>query len=356
VYGLTGILPHVEAPDAPLVLRQLAEPEPFVEPAPQAASGTGSWSRSRIRSPVRAHLVSIDEGMALASGAVFDRRGRFQPLASHDHDFVDHPRRRRRGFVPEPHRFFPDVKRLRGDVVVLTTSSQDFYFHWLFDVLPRLEMAEQAGFAAGPFYVATGLPFQRESLRILGVSETDRIVRAGAGPITASRLIVPCHHIMPGRVFPTWSIEFLRTRFLAGVDAGRRTPARLYVSREGAGHRRVSNEAELIGVLSGYGFEPVRLDGLDLSDQVALFRDARIVVAPHGSGLANLVFCEPGAQVIELFPAGSIDLYYRLSKPLGLDYSFVKSREGPGEAMGSADYRIDPHDVIAALEAVGATR
>jgi len=338
------------------LLSQLDEPPPFSEPAPRTASGTGTWSPSRIRAPIRARLLSIEDGMALPSGAVFDRSGRFQGPASHDHDFIDHPKRRQRGFVPEPHRFFPAVKTIRGDLVVLTTSNQDFYFHWLFDVLPRLQMAEQAGFGAGPFYVATALPFQRESLQILGVSGTDRIVPAGGGPVRARNLIVPCHHIVPGRIFPSWSIEFLRSRILAGLGGGAGTSRRLYVSRQGAGHRRVSNESELVDLLSGHGFEPIRLETQDFADQVASFRDARIVVAPHGSGLANLVFCEPGTAVIELFPAANIDLYYRLSRPLRLDYSFVKSREESGESMGSADYRIDPRDLVAALEAVGATR
>ena len=57
----------------------------------------------------------------------------------------------------------------------------------------------------------------------------------------------------------------------------------------------------------------VALEDLEFRDQVALFRDAETVVAPHGGGLTNLVFCDPGTKVIELFPAANIDLYYRLA-------------------------------------------
>jgi prepilin-type processing-associated H-X9-DG protein len=160
---------------------------------------------------------------------------------------------------------------------------------------------------------------------------------------------------MPGRIYPEWTIELLRRRILGRTGRTGRGIRRLYVSRAGAGHRRVTNEPEIVTLLEGHGFEPVLLEKLPFRDQVSLFRDAEIVVAPHGGGLANLVFCDSGTRVIELFPAANIDLYYRLSVALGLRYFFVKSREGPREAMGPADYRIEPGDLSAALTAAGAS-
>ena len=356
VYKTTGVMPYAVAPVRPKIIHELDEPPPFTEPPPPSLSGRSPWSTSRSRLPILAHVASVTDGIALSSGAVFDRRGRYHRLASHDHDFVDHPKRQARGFMPMPHRFFPTIGRFRGVVVALTTSSQDFYFHWIFDVLPRIHMAEQAGFGNGPFYVRAELPFQRQTLRILGVIEHDLIDPSKTRAIAAQNLIVPCHHVMPGRVFPKWSIDFLRSRILPHASVARGPATRLYVSRGNTGHRRVLNEPELLPLLSRYGFQSVRLEEPAFCDQVRLFRDAQIVVAPHGSGLANLVFCQPGAKVIELFPAGNIDLYYRLSKQLGLDYLYVKSREGSGEAMGSASYHINPADLSAALDVADRAR
>ncbi len=83
---------------------------------------------------------------------------------------------------------------------------------------------------------------------------------------------------------------------------------------------------------------------------MSLFRDAEIVIAPHGGGLANLVFCTPGAKVIELFPPANIDLYYRLATQLGLNYFFVKSGDAPGTFMGSEDYHIDVAELKTVLD------
>ena len=45
------------------------------------------------------------------------------------------------------------------------------------------------------------------------------------------------------------------------------------------------------------------------------------MVAPHGAGLTNLTFCQPGTQVIEIFSPGYITpLYWFLSNICGLEH------------------------------------
>ena len=82
---------------------------------------------------------------------------------------------------------------------------------------------------------------------------------------------------------------------------------------------------------------------------MTLFRDAEIIIAPHGGGLANLVFCAPGTKVIELFPSVNIDIFYRLAMQLQLDYRYVKSRDKHGSFMGPDDYHIDLAELTIAL-------
>ncbi|WP_084490540.1 glycosyltransferase 61 family protein [Asaia astilbis] len=43
-------------------------------------------------------------------------------------------------------------------------------------------------------------------------------------------------------------------------------------------------------VLEGKGFQKIYLETLDLETQIALFRQAECILAPHGAGLANLAF------------------------------------------------------------------
>jgi len=104
---------------------------------------------------------------------------------------------------------------------------------------------------------------------------------------------------------------------------------RIYVSRGDAVLRRVKNEAEINDMLRRYGFESYETGRMRFEDQAALFASAEIVVAPHGAGLANLMFCAPGIPVLEFFPANYIDDgLARLSRSFGLDYHYLLGGQG----------------------------
>ena len=46
-------------------------------------------------------------------------------------------------------------------------------------------------------------------------------------------------------------------------------------------------------------------------EQVALFHQADVIVAPAGAALANVLFCRPGAKVIELQPSNFTGVWVR---------------------------------------------
>jgi len=99
---------------------------------------------------------------------------------------------------------------------------------------------------------------------------------------------------------------------------------RLYISRGGAAVRRVTNEPEIMAMLSRYGFESVEPSVIPFGQQAELFRSADIIVAPHGAALANLMFCRPGTCVLEFFPADYVDdCYLRISKAMQFDYHYL---------------------------------
>ena len=117
------------------------------------------------------------------------------------------------------------------------------------------------------------------------------------------------------------SVAALRHHLLNGSSesaAGKR----IYLSRGKT--RRVVNEREVLGILAMHGFETIEDRLRPVEEQIQLFRAASIIVAPHGSSLANLVWCTPGAQVVELFSASfTWAYYYYLSRVVGLGYNYL---------------------------------
>jgi hypothetical protein len=289
----------------------------------------------------RSFVVPVPEGTARATGVSFTASGHALDLGP--------------GLVPPPSTygrpFRPFARTLRIDdpVATLTTSWDSNYFHWLFDVLPRLRLVEQAGLEPRWIYAARRLPFQRDTLLALGYG-TDTILDAAAIPeISARELIVPSLPGTPG-VMPEWVCEFLRERLAPAAPTGHRGPGRIYISRAGARSRRIVNESRLLDVLARHGFVTVRLETMPFADQVRTFQSARCIVAPHGAGLANLVFCRPGASVIELLPAapGKTNVcYWLLSQQAALTYHYVlASAASPG-----TDLEVDLDKVARTVDA-----
>jgi capsular polysaccharide biosynthesis protein len=54
------------------------------------------------------------------------------------------------------------------------------------------------------------------------------------------------------------------------------------------------------------------------------------IVAPHGGGLSNIVFCSPGTKIIEIFSPELVGTYFwKLSSQLNLDYYYLLGTGDP---------------------------
>ncbi len=216
---------------------------------------------------------------------------------------------------------------IAGSVAVLAGLSGHNYFHWMVDILPRLELLRQSGWADPDWLWInySELTFQRETLEVLGISES-RLLSADRWPcIQAEQLIAPAFAGHLGWPEP-WALTWLRQQFLPlAASAPVRQPERLYISRSRAHHRRLLNEAALLERLQALGFVAVELESMPLAEQIALFAQAQVIVAPHGGGLTNIIFCQPGTAVIELVAPNYIRPYYWvISHHLGLHHYYVK--------------------------------
>jgi Glycosyltransferase 61 len=202
------------------------------------------------------------------------------------------------------------------------------YYHWMFEVLPRFHLLLESGWPVDAFALhPLSEGFQRETLALIGVREEELLELHEPVRIQAERLVITPE--LPSRV-PTWACTFLR-RLLLRAEPGT-GPTRIYVSRETASRgRKVENDVEVVHALQDRGFRKVVLEGLSVLEQAETFAAADFVIAPHGSGLTNLVFCRPGTTVIEMFsPSYVHPLYWMLSNRVSLAYSFlVGSGEGP---------------------------
>jgi capsular polysaccharide biosynthesis protein len=81
---------------------------------------------------------------------------------------------------------------------------------------------------------------------------------------------------------------------------------------------------QVIKYLEKFGFRSVKLETMSVAEQAACLAAAKVVVAPHGGGLTNLVFCSPGTKVIEIFsPLYVPHCYWMISNLCGLEHYYL---------------------------------
>jgi capsular polysaccharide biosynthesis protein len=261
--------------------------------------------------------------------------------------------------TPSQHPIFlrcrpPALTEVSGSVGVLTTRGSDNYYHFLTDVLPRIELLRRAGAQPDAYVVNRTTRFQRDLLDHLGVT-ADRCLGEEKYPhVRADELVVPS---LPDDLLrtPPWIVPWLRAEFLP--DDVRPPHRRLYVSRgDKKRTRRVDNEAELLAALEPLGFEAVDPGVLAPAEQVRAFAEAEYIVGPHGAGLTNLAFAAPGAAVIELFARDYVnECFWALACAVeGLRYRYLvgdgspfRSRRNRGVA---SDITVDTRQVLRLLD------
>jgi len=151
----------------------------------------------------------------------------------------------------------------------------------------------------------------RSFLRLAGATDAVMIPVPRTGIITVERAFIPSRSSARDvrvRAGDQWiDLQYLvepedtlafNTMIQSKFGGGPRR--RLYLSREGAGSRRIENESEVIHALESQGFEPLNLATMPVDELVTAFANAELVVSPHGSALTNALFAPSTVHVIEI--------------------------------------------------------
>lgn len=223
---------------------------------------------------------------------------------------------------------FPEPKKIGGTLAVIASHGEENYYHWVFHVLPRVKLLQESNIPFDKIYIYNlKFPYQKESIKILGIDENKIYIGKENNFIQAEKLLVPSIAVKPamGKPFPTWVIEFLKQSFLS-VSNQKQLPSKVFISRSKAYSRRIINEEEFYKELESKGFDRVFLEDLNIKEQANLFHHAKEIVAAHGSGLSNLVFCKEGTKVIEINPyTGRQGPYKMLAEQMQLNYQDINT-------------------------------
>jgi hypothetical protein len=245
-------------------------------------------------------------------------------------------------------------KKLKTDKLVIHAFNawNDGYFHWITEMLPRLNAVRNELKDAVLLLpkVCNGIFSRRYAIkRTVWPSEkvytSPNIYEDSLAPfeigeyqyihpgnyITVEKIKAVSYFVLPGN-YHVQSMKEVRDLYHSYFlkDAGvKKYPKKIYVSRAKSPRRKILNEEEVIQMLTRYGLQTVFFEDLSFKEQVLHAYHAKMVVSIHGAGLTNILFMQPGSKVLELTSVNTLpDLcYFSLADAVDVQYYYQFCRK-----------------------------
>lgn len=229
--------------------------------------------------------------------------------------------------------------KIKGTVAVIASGGDSCYGHWIADVLAKYIILQESGIEYDYIYVQYSKNFMKQYLLLLGLDESKIIEPKGVfDEIEATKLVFisyPARRELKNKdlyskvrffafYYRDFVISFLRNKLLPmASDCNCNFSKKIFISRNDASFRTIENEDEIFELFKERGFERYCLSELSVLEQVALFYNAESIAGAHSSGFANLIYCNPGTKVIEVFQKRFDLSFYYISQQINLSYDCI---------------------------------
>jgi hypothetical protein len=136
-----------------------------------------------------------------------------------------------------------------------------------------------------------------------------------AGTVICEKMLLPSTLSSSNSFFPRRELIY-NLKKLTGISNTVAASRRIYLTREDAHSPRfVKNDAAVEAAFLAAGFDIVRPAKMGFREQIELFASAAVIAGNHGSAFTNMVFANPGAQIIDLMPEHWVGYWGEAGKP-----------------------------------------
>ena len=229
------------------------------------------------------------------------------------------------------------INKLKGRLAILSQGASGYnnYAHFLFDIVPKIKLIslainlEKINF----FYFSKLNKYQKKIFKNLGLTERKIIDSNKYRHVQSNKIIGVSHpNYFKGTIssahskMPRWIVKYLRSKFLKKKNTNYNFN-KIYIDRSDSNlkHCKIINNNEIKKFLRSHGFKNLKLTDFNFQKQINIFRNAKLIIGPHGAGFANLVFCKKRTKVIEIKPSNHPNsVYETISKINKLNYNLIK--------------------------------
>lgn len=239
----------------------------------------------------------------------------------------------------------PGSQRVSGTVFTINHQWGHAVYHQLIEGLTRLSVHYEELLRRKEILIHSGgSDVANAYLNFLGF-ESSRLI---TGYVVPERLVMPdpshCGRARDYRLRILRDILNMRLLEHFRADPPRRNQSVLVIRRSNT--RAISNFDEMLRkleeLLPGLSFSVFRDDPVPpVHDVLRMFYQAKLVVAPHGAGLANSILCAPGTPILEFLTDDEHvnSCFAWQSRALGLHHYGFAPRGS--SSYGSAHFHVD---------------
>tara|TARA_A100001011_G_scaffold354728_1_gene397415 strand:- start:1709 stop:2779 length:1071 start_codon:yes stop_codon:yes gene_type:complete len=231
-------------------------------------------------------------------------------------------------------------KKFNGRVFSLVqgASGNNNYFHWMFDILPRLIILEKfynlndINF----FYCPQIKPWQLSTLSIFNIGN-DKLINSNLHRhIQADKILAVSHPwyskgliLNEAKNLPSWIINEIAFKF---EKYGKKFECndKIFIDRRESkyNHCQIINDEEIKTYLKRKGFAVYKVGELNFFEQIYLFQNAKIVIGAHGAAFTNLIFCKENTKVLDIIPENHPNTVDEtIAKVKNLNFKFIRTKE-----------------------------
>ena len=198
--------------------------------------------------------------------------------------------------------FLGHVQHVKNSTIVIHNSYYQNYYHWMLEALPRLFSIHKQLDDISLIIPDKLSSFHHETLAYFNLKEIIQYPKTKL--IKAESLLLPdpaCqdygeHNPKLIKDMASW----LKEKTSITKTSGNGSPKKIFITRDSDKVRKLTNQDEIISLLTKYDFTPVMLEKLTIAEQINLFRNATCVAGVQGAGLSNMIFMPQDSLIINL--------------------------------------------------------
>jgi len=205
-------------------------------------------------------------------------------------------------------------KKIKGSILCMVqgVSAETNYFHWMFDILPRIKLIKNIKNLKNIdyFYFPELKKWQKDTLSIFKIpknkfinSKKYRHIEADLVFATSHPWYTKGHMVSESKNLPAWAVNWVSNTFLK-YKKKTYCNKKIFIDRSESifKHCQIINNDEVKNNLMKMGFSIHETGKMSFFEQIYLFNNAKVIIGAHGAAFTNLVFCKPKTKIIEIIP------------------------------------------------------